>query len=148
MKQAQAVNTTTTTKETATMKTLKSKIEQAVLGEYDSIWKFCRALHIEGDDTDPEVRASWMLQQALSEYSSQRHYARKQYEDIMRACTNNIKTIDNNETINWEVDSDRVKEYNAKATAQVEVVKAVAYIIGLENETVQALFAALTKAGE
>ena len=66
----------------------------------------------------------------------------------MRACTNNIKTIDNNETINWEVDSDRVKEYNAKATAQFGIASAVAYIIGLENETVQALFAALTKAGE
>ena len=130
------------------MKTLKSKIEQAVLGEYDGSWEFCRALEIEGDDTDPEVRASWMLQQALREYSSHRHYARKQYEDIMRACTNNIKTIDNNEAINWEVDSDRVKEYNAKATAQFGIASAVAYIIGLENETVQALFAALTKAGE
>ena len=130
------------------MKTLKSKIEQAVLGEYEDTWNFCRALQIEGDDTDPEVRASWMLQEALREYSSQRHYARKQYEDIMRACTNNIKTIDNNQAINWEVDSDRVKEYNAKATAQVEVARAVAYIIGLENETVQALFAVVTKAGE
>ena len=145
---AQAVNTTTTTKETATMKTLKSKIEQAVLGEYDGTWEFCRALDIEGDDTDPEVRASWMLTQALKEWRYSRNYARKQYEDIKRQADINIGCIDDNQSIYFEVNPDRVKEYNAKATAQVEVVKAVAYIIGLENETVQALFAALTKAGE
>lgn len=129
------------------MDTLKSKIEEAVLGEYDGVWKFCRALEIEGIDTDYEVRASWMLTQALKEWSSSRNYARKQYEDIKRQADINIGCIDDNQSIYFEINPDRVKEYNAKANAQVEIIKGIAYIIGLENETVQALFAVATKVG-
>lgn len=127
------------------MNTLKSKIEEAVLGEYDSIYKFCRALEMEGDDTDPENRTASMVAQAVREWSSSRQYARKCYEDMMRSCQNNINTIDNNQTIFWGVEAGRVDEHNAKANAQVEVIKGIAYIIGLENETVQALFAVATK---
>lgn len=127
------------------MDTLKSKIEEAVLGEYDSIYKFCRALEMEGDDTDPENRTASMVAQAVREWSSSRQYARKCYEDMMRSCQNNINTIDNNQTIFWGVEAGRVDEHNAKANAQVEVIKGIACIIGLENETVQALFAVATK---
>jgi hypothetical protein len=142
--------TNTTTKGASEMNTLKSKIEEAVLGEYDSIWKFCRALENgwslkENDFTETVNRTAFLLAQAVRDWSSSRQDARKCYEDIMRACADKIKTIDDNQTIFWEVDADRVKEHNAKATAQVEVVRGIAYIIGLEAETVQALFAVATK---
>jgi len=127
------------------MNTLKSKIEEAVLREYDSVWKFCGAIEMEGDDTDHEVRASWMITQALKEWSYSRDYARKQYEDIKRQADINIGCIDDNQSIYFEINPDRVKEYNAKANAQVEVIKGIAYIVGLEAKTVQALFAVATK---
>jgi len=129
------------------MDTLKSKIEEAVLGEYDSIYKFCRALVTEGDDTDPEYRTASMLAEALREWSSSRDYARKQYEDIKRQADINIGCIDDNQSIYFEINPDRVKEYNAKANAQVEVIRGIAYIIGLEANTMQALFAVATKVG-
>ena len=132
------------------MNTLKSNIEEAVLGEYDSIWKFCRALENEesikeGDYTDLVNRTGYLLAQAVRDWSSSRQYARKCYEDMMRSCQNNINTIDNNQTILWGVETGRVDEHNAKANGQVEVIKGLAYIIGLEAETVQALFAVATK---
>ena len=132
------------------MNTLKSNIEEAVLGEYDSIWKFCRALENdeaikEGDFTDSVNRTAYLLAQAVRDWSSSRQYARKCYEDMMRSCQNNINTIDNNQTIFWGVETGRVDEHNAKANGQVEVIRGLAYIIGLEANTVQALFAVATK---
>jgi len=132
------------------MNTLKSNIEEAVLREYDSIWKFCRAIENdeaikEGDFTDSVNRTAYLLAQAIRDWSSSRQYARKCYEDMMRSCQNNINTINNNQTIFWGLDTGRVDEHNAKATAQIEVIKVLAYIIGLDTDTVSAILTTATR---
>ena len=126
------------------MDTLKSKIEVAVLGDYNSIYQFCRAFD-DRTDGGTEDRTAGLLGGAIREWASAVQSARKEYESIQRACTNNIACLDNTQAIYWEVDADRVAGYNAKATAQIEVIKTLAYIIGLETDTVNAILTTATR---
>jgi enoyl reductase-like protein len=121
-----------------------NQIEIALLEEHRSVYALCSAIEIDGVTTDPQVRASFMISQGLREWASCRQSARKEYESLMRQSQDKINDIDNNQTLFWELDSDRVKEYNAKADKQVEMITAVSYIIGLSNETLKQLFATVT----
>jgi len=126
------------------MNTAIQQIEDAILCEHKSVYAFRAALEIDGEATDPQVRATSMLAQGLREWVSYREQARKEYESLMKQSQDKINDIDNNQTIFWELDSDRVNEYNAKAATQVEVVRTASYIIGLSNETLGKLFAIVT----
>jgi len=126
------------------METLKSKIEVAVLGDYDSIYKFCRSFD-DWSDGSTEDRTAGLLGGAIREWASAVQSARKEYESIARNCASNIAIIDNTQAIFWEVDSSRVAGYNAKATAQIEVIKTLAYIIGLDTDTVNAILTTATR---
>ena len=121
-----------------------NQIEEAVLQEHKSLYAFCRAIEIDGVTTDPQVRASFNISQGLREWASCREQARKEYESLIRQSQDKINDIDNNQTLFWELDSDRVKDYNAKADKQVEMITATSYIIGLKNETLKQLFAIAT----
>ena len=81
-----------------------------------------------------------MLAQGLRDWASYRQSARKEYESIIKQSQNAISDIDNNQSIWFQLDSDRIKEYNAKADTQVEIVRTASYIIGLSNETLGQLF--------
>jgi hypothetical protein len=121
-----------------------SQIEIALLEEHRSVWAFCSAIEIDGVTTDPQVRATMMLSQALREWASYRQSARKEYESIIKSAQNQIDNIDANQSIYFGVDADRVREYNAKAETQVEMARTACYIIGLNNETLGKLFATVT----
>lgn len=128
--------------------TTKTNIEWELLKEHKSVWQFCSALEdhatYEGD-TNPTSRAITMLVQGLREWASYRQSARKEYESIIKQSQNAMNDIDNNQSIWFQLDSDRVKEYNAKADAQVEIVRTASFIIGLTNETLGELFSTVTK---
>jgi hypothetical protein len=121
-----------------------NQIEIALLEEHRSVYAFRSAIEVDGETTDPQVRATMMLGQALLEWASCRESARKEYESLMRQAQDKINDIDNNQTLFWELDSDRVKDYNAKADKQVELITSMSYIIGLKNETLKQLFATVT----
>jgi hypothetical protein len=121
-----------------------NQIEIALLEEHRSVWAFCSAIEIDGVTTDPQVRATMMLSQALREWASYRQSARKEYESIIKSAQNQIDNIDANQSIYFGVDADRVREYNAKAETQVEMARTACYIIGLSNETLGKLFATVT----
>jgi len=125
------------------MDTLKSKIEAAVLSDYDSIYKFCRAFD-DRTDGDTEDRTAGLLASAIRDWASATQQARQEYESIQRKCTTNIASIDATQAIYWEVDATRVKEHNAKANGQIEVIKVLAYIIGLDTDTVNAILTTAT----
>ena len=126
------------------MDTLKSKIELAVICKHDSIYKFCRAFD-DWSDGSTEDRTAGLLGGAIREWASAVQSARKEYESIQRACANNIACLDNTQAIFWEVDATRVAGYNAKATAQIEVIKTLAYIIGLDTDTTNAILTTATR---
>lgn len=121
------------------MDTLKTKIEAAILGEYTSIYKFCRAID-DRTDGGTEDRTAGLLGGAIREWAQCTKDARNEYESIKRACTNNIQTLNATQVIHWEIDATRVAGYNAKAQAQVEIIKTLCYIIGVESATMQAIF--------
>jgi hypothetical protein len=128
------------------MNTAIKQIEEALLLEHRSIWYFCEALEVEGQNTDPQVRATRMLSQALREWASYRESARKEYESLIKQAQEQIKKIDSNHSI-WDryMDTVRVDGYNAKSETQVEMARTASYIIGLSNETLGELFALVTK---
>jgi len=122
-------------------------INAVILKEHTSVWAFCSKLEDVGVYTEQQTmgeRAVGMLVQGLREWASYRQSARKEYESLMRQAQDKINDVDNNQSIFWELDSDRVKEYNAKAAAQVEIAQTASYIIGLNNETLKQLFATVT----
>jgi hypothetical protein len=121
------------------MATLKTNIETAVLKEHKSVWAFCSALE-ECTKYHEDARSAGMLAQGLRDWASYRQSARKEYESIIKQSQNAISDIDNNQSIWFQLDSDRIKEYNAKADTQVEIVRTASYIIGLSNETLGQLF--------
>ena len=121
------------------MDTLKSKIEVAVLGEYASIYKFCRAID-DLSDGSTEDRTAGLLASAIREWAQCTKDARNEYESIKRACTNNIQTLNATQVIHWEIDGSRVAGYNAKAQAQVQIIQTLCYIIGLKSSAIQSIF--------
>jgi hypothetical protein len=126
------------------MNTAIKQIEEALLQEHQSVWAFCAALQVEGQNTDPQVRATMMLSEAVREWSSSRQFARKEYEIITKCAQEQINNIDNNFGIYFDVSTDRVQEYNAKALTQVEIARTASYIIGIDLETLGKLFAVAT----
>lgn len=114
---------------------------------HKSVWGFCSAIEdtatYEGS-TELSSRAISMLVQGLREWASYRQSARKEYESLIKQSQDAISNIDSNFSIHFDVDSDRVKEYNAKAATQVEIVRTASYIIGLSSETLAKLFAVVT----
>lgn len=129
------------------MTTTIQQIEIEIQLFHKSVWGFCSAIEdtatYEGS-TELSSRATSMLVQGLREWSSYRQSARKEYESLIKQSQDCISNIDSNHSIYFDVDSDRVKEYNAKAATQVEIVRTASYIIGLSNETLAKLFAVVT----
>lgn len=122
-------------------------INAVILKEHTSVWAFCSKLEDVGVYTEQRTigeRAVGMLVQGLRDWASYREQARREYESLMRQAQDKINDVDNNQTIFWELDSDRVKDYNAKAEAQVAITQTASYIIGLNNETLKQLFAIVT----
>jgi hypothetical protein len=133
------------------MKVIPMQIEAIASMEYknpkhESVWSFCSALENTAthEDAMEASRAVSMLVQALREWSSHRQSARNEYKSLMQTAQNRIDDIDNNLTIWYDMDTDRVKDYNTKAAIQVEIVTTAAYIIGLEGDTLKHLFAIIT----
>lgn len=122
-----------------------NQVEIALLEEHRSVWAFCSALEVEGQNTDPQVRATQMLAQGLREWASYRESAHKEYQSMIRRAKINMENLEGNFTIHSEVDADRVQEYNAKSLTQVEMVRTASYIIGLSHEAQAELFATVTK---
>ena len=115
--------------------------------KHKSVWSFCSALEDTATyEGDMEVcsRAVSMLVQGLREWSSHRQSARNEYKSLMQTAQHRIDDIDNNYSIWFDIDTDRIKDYNTKAAIQVEIVTSASYIIGLENETLKHLFAIIT----
>jgi hypothetical protein len=126
------------------MNTAIKQIEEALLQEHQSVWAFCTALEVDGNTTDPQVRATSMLSNAIRDWAQQRRYARKEYESIIKCAQEQINNIDNNFSIYFDVSTDRLQEYNAKALTQVETARTASYIIGIDLETLGKLFAVAT----
>ena len=126
------------------MSSLNKTIEAVLEQEHKSVYGFCSAIEDSGK-YEEDSRSCSMLAQGLRQWASYREQARKQYETLVRQAQDKINDIDNNQTLFWELDSDRAKEYNVKADTQVEIVRTVSYIIGLSNETLTQLFATVTK---
>lgn len=126
------------------MSSLVKLIEAELHQEHKGVYGFCTAIE-ETAKYAEDSRATAILAQGLREWASYREQARKQYETLARQAQDKINEIDNNQTLFWELDSDRAKEYNVKADTQVEIVRTASYIIGLSNETLTQLFAIVTK---
>ena len=125
------------------MSSLVKTIETVLDQEHKSVWGFCSAIEDSGK-YEEDSRSCSMLAQGLREWSSYREQARKEYESLIKQAQDAISNINSNYSIHFDIDSDRVKEYNAKAATQVEIVRTASYIIGLNSETLAKLFAVVT----
>jgi hypothetical protein len=126
------------------MESLRSNISAVLADTHTSTWAFCSAIE-ESAKCAEEGKPAQMLAQGLREWASYRNSARKEYESIIRSAQDQIQNIDENRSIYFSCNHDRVNEYNAKAETQLEIVRTVAYIIGLTGEQLQSLFAVVTK---
>lgn len=127
------------------MQTAMKQMEAALLQEHKSVWAFCGSLEVDSENSyEAEVKASHMMSQALRDWARYREFARKEYEAVIKSAQDAIKNIDNNQSIYFGINADRVAEYNAKADTQVEMARTAAYIIGLSNEKLGDLFAIIT----
>ena len=126
------------------MKSLIDNITAVIADTHTSTWAFCSAIEDSAKYFE-EGKPAQMLAQGLREWASYRNSARKEYESIIRSAQDQIQNIDDNRSIYFGVNDDRVNEYNAKADTQLEIVRTVAFIIGLTGEQLQSLFAVVTK---
>ena len=129
------------------MDTLVKQIDAVLLREHRSVWAFCSAIEdaaTHEGDTELSSRATSLLVQGLREWASHQESVRRQYELIITQANNGLDDLNNNHVTWYEIDSDRLTEYRAKAKTSVDTVLGASYIIGLSTETQKQLFAIVT----
>jgi hypothetical protein len=126
------------------MESLKERIEfEALTGmNYTSVYKLTNAILGNGelDNASPEGRMANVFTDALSRWADARQSLVRANEDEIRNAQRMIDGIKDNSSYSWHMDPRRVNEYIAECKKYEDMISHYGYIIGVERETIVAIF--------
>jgi malate/lactate dehydrogenase len=124
------------------MDILKQNIEfEALTGmKYTSVYKLNNAILGEIDMEALEGRMAIVFTDALSRWADARQSLVKANEDEIRNAQRMIDGVKDNSSYSWHMDSRRVNEYVAECKKYEDMLNNLRYIIGVERDTMVAIF--------